>query len=64
MVIHVSTYAETDQYYATGEDLEFLADSGNSLALEEIEYELRKFVLFRKFEDYLFNLSDSFLDDD
>ena len=56
--------ASTDPYYATGEDLDFLIESDNSYALEEIEYELRKYVIFRKVEDYLFNLSDSIFEID
>lgn len=62
MVSDHSAFAETDPYFATGEDLDFLIDSSNAFVLEEIEYELRKFILFRKVEDYLFNLSDSFVE--
>lgn len=56
------TMAMTDAYYATGEDLDFLIEADNSEAFREIEYELRKFVFFRKVEDYLINLGDSYLD--
>ncbi len=49
--------ALSDTYFATGEDLDYLIESDNTLAIQEIEYELRKFVLFRKVEDYLLNLS-------
>jgi len=64
MVSGHSVFAETDPYFATGEDLDFLIDSSNAFALKEIEYELRKFLIFRKVEDYLFNLSDSYLEED
>ncbi len=53
--------ALTDTYFATGEDLDFLIESDNTLGIQEIEYELRKFVFFRKIEDYLYNLSSDYL---
>lgn len=56
--------AMTDTYFTTGEDIDFLIESDNTLAIQEIEYELRKFVIFRKIEDYLFNLSDEYFSDD
>lgn len=49
--------ALTDTYFATGEDLDFLIESDNTLGIQEIEYELRKFIFFRELEDYLYNLS-------
>lgn len=52
--------ALSDTYFATGEDLDYLIESDSTLALQEIEYELRKFVFFRKIEDFLFSLSDGF----
>ena len=55
-----NSMALTDTYFATGEDLDYLIESDNTLAIQEIEYELRKFILFRKVEDYLFNLSDQY----
>ncbi len=53
--------ALTDTYFATGEDLDYLIESGNTLAILEIEYELRKFTIFRKIEDYFYNLSSDYL---
>jgi hypothetical protein len=38
--------ALTDTYYSTGEDIDFLIESDNLSAIREIEYKLRKFVLF------------------
>ena len=55
--------ALTDTYFATGEDIDFLIESDNTLGIQEIEYELRKFVLFRELEDYLYNLSSDYLGD-
>jgi hypothetical protein len=55
--------ALTDTYFATGEDLDFLIESDNTLGIQEIEYELRKFVFFRKIEDYLYNLSSDYPDE-
>jgi len=55
--------ALTDTYFATGEDLDFLIESDNTLGIQEIEYELRKFVVFREIEDYLYNLSSDYLRD-
>ena len=59
-----SAMALSDPYLAMGEDLDYLIESGHGLALEEMQYELRKFVLFRKVEDFLFNLNDEYLGDD
>ncbi len=55
--------ALSDPYLAMGEDLDYLIESGHSLAIEEMEYELRKFVLFREVEDFLFNLNDEYIED-
>ncbi len=54
--------AQTDPYFATGEDLEFITEADNSFALQEIEYKLRRFVIFRKIEDYFFSLSDTYFE--
>jgi len=64
LIIAPRAIALSDTYFATGEDLEFLIESDNMLAIQEIEYELRKFVLFRKMEDYLFNLSNGYIGDE
>lgn len=56
--------ALSDPYLAMGEDLDYLIESGHSLAIEEMEYELRKFVLFREVEDFLFNLNDEYIEED
>ena len=53
-----NSFALTDSYFATGEDLDYLIESDNTLVIREIEYELRKFVLFRKVEDYIYSLND------
>ena len=57
-----SSMALTDTFYSTGEDLEFLMESESTYALEEIEYKLRKFVLYRKLEDFLFSYLDEYQD--
>ena len=56
--------ALTDTYFATGEDLDYLIESDNTLGILEIEYELRKFPIFRKIEDYFYNLSSDYLERD
>ncbi len=56
----LSAFALTDTYFATGEDLDFLIESDNTEGIQEIEYELRQFVLFRKVEDFLLDLSDTY----
>ena len=58
------TMALSDPYLAMGEDLDYLIESGHSLAIEEMEYELRKFILFREVEDFLFNLNDEYIEED
>ena len=59
-----SAVALADSYYASGEDLDFLMESESTFALEEIEYKLRQFVLYRKLEDFLFNINDETMEDD
>ncbi|MCF6189235.1 MAG: hypothetical protein L3J51_02015 [Cocleimonas sp.] len=56
--------ALSDPYLAMGEDLDYLIESGHGLAIEEMEYELRKFVLFREVEDFIFNLNDEYIEED
>lgn len=65
-LLSVSTQSNalSDTYYSTGEDLDYLIESDHTLAIQELEYELRKFVLFRKVEDYLFNFGLEYYDDD
>lgn len=41
-----------------GGDLEFMFETNSDFALEEIENELRKFVLYRELEVLLFDLND------
>lgn len=55
-----SAYALSDDFLVSGQDLDFLAEIDSDFALEEIEYELRKFVFYRKLEDLLFDLSDEY----
>ncbi len=55
-----SAFALTDDFYASGEDLEFMFEINSDYALEEIEYKLREFVLYRKLEDLLFDLNDEY----
>ena len=54
--------ALTDEFYASGEDLEFMFEINSDYALEEIEYSLREFVLYRKLEDLLFDFNDEYQD--
>ena len=56
-----STYALTDIYFVTGEDLDFLVESDKTYAVEEIQYELRKIPFFSEVEDFVFNLQDEYL---
>lgn len=53
-------FAQSDSYFSTGEDLDFLIDSDNMLAIREMEYELRQFKAYRKIEDFVFMLTDEF----
>ncbi len=54
------TYALTDTFYSTGEDLDFLMESKSTYVIEEIEYELRQFVLYRKLEDIFYGLNNEY----
>jgi hypothetical protein len=56
----VTSNALTDTYFATGEDIDFLIESDNLSEIREIEYQLRRFVIFRKVEDYIFSITDTF----
>ena len=51
-------YALSDDFYASGEDLEYMFDANSSYAFEELEDELRKFVIYRKLEDLILDLDD------
>jgi len=53
-------YAQSDSYFAMGEDLDFLIESDNTLAIREIEYKLRQFKAYREIEDFVFLLTDEF----
>ena len=55
-----ASYALSDTFYSTGEDLDFLMESKSTYVIEEIEYELRRFVLYRKLEDIFFSLNDQY----
>ena len=50
----------TDSYFATGEDLDFLLETDSTFAIEEIEYKLRRFVLYRKLEDFLYGADEEY----
>ena len=50
----------TDSYFATGEDLDFLLETDSTFAIEEIEYKLRQFVLYRKLEDFLYGADEEY----
>lgn len=53
----LSVNAASDPYFASGEDLDFLMEAEGTLALEEIEYELRRFILYRKIERFLTDIT-------
>jgi len=55
-----SAYALSDDFYATGEDLEYMFEADSNYAIEELEYKLRKFVLYRKLEEFLFDLDNEY----
>ncbi len=55
-----ATYALTDTFYSTGKDLDLLMESKSTQVIEQIEYKLRQFVLYRKLEELLFNMNDSY----
>ena len=52
--------ALTDDFYASGDDLDFMFEVDSDFALSEIEYELRKFVLYRKIEDLFYDLNEDY----
>lgn len=65
LALCVSTIASnamalTDDFYASGEDLDYMFDGSDSFAFEEIENELRRFVIYRKLENLLFDFSDDY----
>ncbi len=62
VLVLFSTFAsaQSDSYYATGEDLDFLIESDNTLAIRELEYDLRQFKVYRSIEDFVFMLTDEF----
>lgn len=51
--------ALTDTYFATGEDLDYIIDSDSSTPLLELEYKLRRYIIFRKLEDLFLSLDDT-----
>lgn len=55
-----NTMAITDSFYASGEDLDYMYDSSDNFAIEDIENELRRFVIYRKLEDLLFDFNDEY----
>ena len=59
-VTHLNTFAISDEFYSSGEDLDYLFEADSNYTIEEIEYELRKFILYRKLEDFIFNLHDEY----
>jgi len=60
-----SVMALTDTYFATGEDLDYIIESDSTTPLLELEHKLRRYVIFRKLEDYFLNsLFDDALDND
>jgi len=57
------TMAQSDSYFATGEDLDYLIESDNMLAIQEIEYKLRQFKIYRSFEDFVLALTDEYVEE-
>ena len=55
-----NSFALSDDFYVTGEDLEYMFETNSNYALEELEDELRKFVLYRKLEDLFLDLDDEY----
>ena len=51
-------FALSDTYFSTGEDLDYIIESDSKTALLELEYRLRRFVIFRKLEDFFLDLTD------
>ncbi len=56
--------ALTDTYFATGEDLDYIIESDSSTPLLELEYKLRRYIIFRKLEDLFLSLADDTADDE
>lgn len=56
--------ALTDTYFATGEDLDYIIESNNTTALLELEYKLRRYVIFRKLEDFFLDLTDFYSEEE
>lgn len=56
--------AAIDPYFAMGEDLDFLLESQSTLALEEIEYKLRRFMIYRKLERLFTDVSYYYIEDE
>ena len=52
--------AIADSFYASGEDLDYMYESSENLFIEEIENKLRRFVIYRKLEDLLFDFNDDY----
>lgn len=63
MAFSSATLAQSDSYFSTGEDLDFLIESDNTLAVREIEYELRQFQTYRNIEDFVQTLTDHYIDE-
>lgn len=55
-----NTLALSDDFYSSGEDLNYAFDADSSYVIEELEHKLRRFVLYRKLEDLLFDLYDEY----
>ena len=55
-----NSFALSDDFYVTGEDLEFMFETNSNYAFEELEDELRKFVFYRKLEDLLLDFEDEY----
>jgi len=52
--------ALTDDFYASGDDLDFMFDIESDFLLTEFEDKLRRFVLYRKLENLLYDLKDEY----
>lgn len=53
-------FALSDDFYSSGEDLDYLFEADSDYAIEELEHKLRKFVLYRKLEELIFDLNDEY----
>jgi len=62
MAVSSASLAQSDSYFSTGEDLDFLIESDNTLGVREIEYELRQFRAYRNIEDFVQTLTDQYID--